>query len=126
MNWLGFEARWRDTLFAAMIPPSGGRPGLGDMELSGFWNEVGEAAPPLARIGLRVAVWLLNLLPLVTPGFFRTFSGLDADGRDRFLARISSSKWYILRQLLMTIKAFSAFAYFRDGNVRGFFPMQIP
>ena len=117
MGWFGFERKWCDALFGAMIPAAGGRPGLGDLDLRAFWELFDEAAPALARLGLRAAVWILNLLPLVF-GRFRTFSSLDPAGRDAFLAAAAGSRFYLVRQLMMTLKTFAVFAYFQDPGVR--------
>ena len=117
MGWLGFEQRWCDALFGAMIPAAGGRPGLPDLDLAGFWALYDECAPPLAKLGLRAAVWILTLMPAVT-GYFRTFTSLDPAQRDAFLVSASSSRLYLVRQLVMAVKTFAAFAYFQDAGAR--------
>lgn len=117
MGWLGFERRWCDALFGAMIPASAGRPGVCDLDLAAFWAQYEESAPPLAKLGLRAAVWLLTLLPIVF-GHLRPFTSLDPAQRDAFLVEASVSPFYLVRQLVMAVKTFAAFAYFQDAGAR--------
>jgi hypothetical protein len=117
MGWLGFERRWCDALFGAMIPAAGGRPGVTDLDLAAFWRLYEECAPPLARLGFRAAVWILTLMPIVA-GRLRPFTALDAAQRDAFLVAAAASPFYLVRQLVMTVKTFAAFAYFHDAAVR--------
>lgn len=117
--WTRFERRWRDALMAAVLPPAadGSLPGLGDLDLDGFWRELRAAAPPVLRAGLRASVWALALAPLLL-GRRRTFLGLSADERDALLARAAGSRSYLLRQMALTLKTLACFAYFRDPAAR--------
>jgi len=117
-GWTRFEKRWRDILLGAMLPRGDDRPGVRDLDLREFWILFERHAPPLVRIGLRAATWFLTFLPLFSRGCRRPFFRLDPDSRDRFLNAASSSRFYIVRQLVMTVKTFAAFAYFCDPEVR--------
>ena len=103
-----------------MIPASEGRPGLMDLDLGAFWALYERAAPPLVRLGFRAAVWLLTLLPMVF-GHFRPFTSLGTAQRDAFLVSAAASSFYLVRQLVVTVKMFAAFAYFQDAGVRKLF-----
>lgn len=117
MCWLGFERRWCDALFGAMIPAAGGRPGVCDLDLAAFWALYDESSPPLVKLGLRAAVWVLTLMPICS-GRLRPFTSLDPAQRDAFLVAASASPFYPVRQLVMAVKTFAAFAYFQDAVVR--------
>ncbi|MBI5524984.1 MAG: hypothetical protein HY897_01475 [Deltaproteobacteria bacterium] len=121
VGWAPFEMRWRDALLGAMLPGDGDRPGFDDIDLREFWAIYDTHAPPLVRIGLRAATWFLTFLPLFVSGCRKPFFRLDADRRDRFLRAASSSRFYLVRQLMMTVKTFAAFGYFSNGVVRGLF-----
>ncbi len=119
-SWLGFERRWRDALFAAMIPrtPEADLPGLDELDLEPFWEVMERQAPAMVRLGLRASVWLLAFSPLFLIGSLRLFPGLDPARRDRVLRRAADSRLYLLRQLVTTVKALACLAYLRDPEVR--------
>lgn len=120
-GWSERERRWRDALLTAMIPASAldsDRPGLGEVDTEPFWSDMEQAAPPLLRLGLRFAVWVLTWAPLLLIGRARSFRRLAGPEQDRVLERAASSRFYLLRQLVMMLKAFACFAYFRAPNAR--------
>lgn len=123
MAWTAAERRWRDTLLAALIPsgPGDGPPGLADVDTTSFWIDLERAAPPLLRLGLRLAVWVLTWLPLLFIGCPRRFSALGPTDRDRMLERVAASRVFLLRQLLQTLRVIACFAYFRAPEVRSHF-----
>ena len=103
-----------------MIPrhPDGALPGVGDIDAGAFWEEYERSAPDLLRFGFRASVWALTLSPFVLIGVARTFLQLDADQRDRVLQKVSHSRFYLVRQLPLTVKLLACFAYLRDDEVR--------
>jgi len=119
-GWTKTERCWRDALLAAFIPANeaAGLPGLGDLDLAGFWVTVEQRAPALLRLGLRVSVWCLTFAPLLLIGSPRLFTGLDAERRDRMIDRAGRSRLYLVRQLVTTLKAVACLAYLRDPGVR--------
>ena len=118
--WTRAERRWRDALCAAVIPPpeDGALPGFAGRVDDGFWSEVETAAPPLLRLGLRGAVWGLALCPPLLVGRLTTFDRLDADEQERVVTRVSGSRWFIARQLPLTLKLMACFGYLRAPGVR--------
>lgn len=103
-----------------MLPGDPGQPlpGLDSIDTEEFWREYERVAPELLRFGFRAAVWALTFSPPVVLGRPCTFEGLEPEDRDRLLERISSSRFYMLRQLPLTVKLLSCFAYLRDHSVR--------
>jgi hypothetical protein len=118
--WTAFERRWRDALLSATIPPVPGidLPAIADLDLGPFWVEYARYAPFLVRMGFRLAVWLLTLLPLFLGFGPRLFHRLSGDARDAFLVRASASGSFLVRQFVMTVKIVACLAYFRDAGVR--------
>lgn len=117
-GWLDFEMRWLRQLLDATVPDLPERAGLPQVDLMTFWPELGQAAPPLLRIGLRVTTWVFTWLPLVLPGFYRPFFALAADQRDAFLSQMGDTPVFLLRQLAATLKVIASFALFRDPASR--------
>ena len=119
-SWTRAEQRWRDTLLAALIPSGGssGLPGLGDVDTESFWRIAEQTAPPLLRFALRLAVWVMTWLPLLVVGRARRFGGLSAAEQDRLLTRVASCRWYLLRQLVQTLRVMACSAYLRAPEVR--------
>lgn len=117
-GWLACEDRWLRALLLATIPPSAATPGLVAVNLATFQTRLDRAAPPLLRLGLRAATWILTWLPLLLPTFFRPFFGLSDDDRDRFLTLMAASDVFLLRQLAATVKVIACFALFADTDAR--------
>jgi len=118
--WTRWERRWRDALCTSMVPsaPEQPLPGLDSVDTEAFWQEYERVAPDLLRFGFRAAVWALTFSPPFVIGKPSTFAGLEPEDRDRLLERISGSRFYLLRQLPLTVKLLSCFAYLRDDDVR--------
>ena len=117
--WTPWERRWRDALCAAMVPAATSTlPGLDSVDTAEFWREYERHAPELLRLGFRASVWALSLAPAVVLGKPTTFARLTTEDRDRLLEEVSASRFYLVRQLPMTVKLLSCFAYLRDDDVR--------
>ena len=116
LPWTGVERRWRQTLMATMIPrvSPDGTPGFDEIDPGDFWDRFDGDAPPLFRLGLRVAVWALTWSPLFLVGRPRTFGRLDAAARDEVLVRAAGHALYPVRQLVDVLKLTACFAYLRD------------
>lgn len=120
LPWTPLERRWRDELFAALLPgdEQAGLPPLAALDLAPFWEELAVASPPLLRLGLRAATWALHFLPPVLLRVPRTFDGLSPAERDRFLTLAAGSDLFLLRQMTLTVKTLACMAYLRDPAVR--------
>lgn len=120
LPWTALEKRWRDSLCVAMIPGVDGSalPGLDDVDTSEFWAEYERSAPPFLRFGFRASVWALTFAPPALLGRPRTFDQLSPEDRDRLLDKVAHCRFYLVRQLPLTIKLMACFAYLRDEHVR--------
>ncbi len=119
-GWAAFEVRWRDATFAALVPaaPDGSHPGLAAVDTAKYWEDMERSAPGLVRLGLRASLWAVALLPLLLVGRLCFFASLSQSLKDRMLEKMASSRLYLLRQILATLKMLACFAYFRDPLVR--------
>lgn len=117
-GWQDFELRWLRLLLNATVPDLADRPGLPGVDLTTFWPQLSDAAPPLLRLGLRATTWIFTWLPLVMPGMYRPFYALSEDQRDDFLCRMGNTSVFVLRQLAATLKIIASFALFRDPASR--------
>ncbi len=116
MKWMRFERSWRDQVLAATLPRSASHPGLVDAECDEFWPEYRRRAPILLQLGLRAAVWMVVSYALVR--YRRSFTRLRVDRRDQLLADLANSRWYLIRQMTMTLKLVACLAFFRDPSMR--------
>ncbi len=115
----GWERRALGSLVAAVLPsPGSGIPAAADLDLGPFYREVAARFPPLARLGLRAAVIALTLGPLVFLGRLTTFARLAPDERERMLARVATSRHYLVRQLAQLVKTVACLGYLRVPSVR--------
>ncbi len=117
-SWLDFEMRWLRQLLDATLPDLPERAGLPQVDLTSFWPELAQSAPPLLRLGLRATTWIFTWLPVVLPGYYRPFYALSADQQDAFLSRMGHTPVFMLRQLAATLKVIASFALFRDPASR--------
>jgi hypothetical protein len=112
------ERRLCGSLLRAMIPPAS-LPGLADAALVDFWPELERAAAPLLLLGLRAATLLLGALgPLAWLGRWRLFPSLAPAEQDALLVRAAGARWYLVRQMVVLLKAVACWAHLRDGAVR--------
>jgi len=102
--------------------PAGAHPtlkyGLFDAGFEAFWTEFECTALSSLRWGFRAAlfaaVWIAPLLIHRLP----PLALYDRPTRERALAAMASSRFYILRQLFVVLKQTVCFCYGTDRNVR--------
>lgn len=99
MTPLAFEARWRDSIVAALLP--------GHAVAPAFWDDFARTAPFVLRLGVAASVLVLWTAPVFVWG--RTFGGLDAASRERVLAYFASHRVHAVRQLIVPLKLAVAF-----------------
>ena len=102
--------------------PSGAHPtlkqGVFDTDFEAFWSDFERTALPSLRWGSRAAlfavVWIAPLLIHRLP----PLALHDRPTRERALAAMALSRFYILRQLFVVLKQAVCFCYGADPNVR--------
>jgi hypothetical protein len=121
MKLTRLEHRWAQAALVSMFPGSSRDDGfadIGGMDVHGYLVEVMRSLPFKARLGLRAAVWLVGLAPLLVLGRLTTIGGLAPAEGERVLARLGDSRWYSVRSLVMLLKTFGALLYAGDDRIR--------
>lgn len=116
-----FERRWAhatlDTLFPG--PDRGALPmGIEEMDVDGFLDQTLREVPFEAGLGLRIAFWIIGLAPLFAIGKLATIASLEPADRIRVLRAISASPVYVIRSMVMMVKAIGSLFYCGDRRVR--------
>jgi hypothetical protein len=115
------ERRWAhatlDTLFPG--PERGALPlGIEEMDVDGFLDETFRQVPFEAALGLRAAIWVIALAPLFVLRRFATIASLPPADRLVVVSTMGTSPVYVLRSLVMMVKAIGALFYCGDARVR--------
>jgi hypothetical protein len=101
------------TIYPA-APEAGVTQGIADMDLAGFIDELAEALPAITFFGIRLFLLLVALSPLFVIGKPRTMAGLGEKDREAVVWKIGHSDIYLVRQMVMALKA--TFAFFFGGG----------
>ncbi|MEZ4264904.1 MAG: hypothetical protein R3F39_00895 [Myxococcota bacterium] len=115
MRMTRLERRWLLRIFAAMVPgpASGGFAVAGDdVGVARFLDDLEARSPLEPLLGLRIAVWMVTLGPLVWRLKLRTFGRLAPDDQVAFLDALSASRVYVLRELPVLLKTFLCMGLF--------------
>ena len=120
MKLTRFENRWAQATLASMFPGSReeGFADIQGMDVRGFLTGVMRTLPFRAALGLRVAVWMVALAPLVVLRRAVTIAGLEDADRERVIVTLSASGSYGVRSLVMLLKTFGALLYAGDDRIR--------
>lgn len=125
-----FEMAWTDAAFDGIYPePRALAPqrredaarcphGVVRLQPARFFQELLFAAPLEQSLGLRVAVWIVALAPLFTLRKFRTIAQLHSEDRVKVLEKLMASPIYLVRQLVVSLKAMATLLYARSPHVR--------
>lgn len=113
----GFTAAVFDGIFPrgrdARLPQ-----GAADGDMVSMFEDARDRVPPRVAMGLRVAVWIVALAPLLTIGKLATISGLVTSDRERVVSLLLGSNVYLVRQLTTLLKAFGALFFLTLPGVR--------
>ncbi|CAN5462447.1 hypothetical protein BH09MYX1_BH09MYX1_38670 [soil metagenome] len=113
----GFAAAAFDGIFPRDADPRLPQ-GAADGDMVGLFEDARSRVPPRVALGLRVAVWIVALAPLLTIGKFATIAGLATSDRERVVVALLGSNFYIVRQLTTLLKAFGALFFLTFPGVR--------
>jgi hypothetical protein len=120
MKLTRWENRWAEAAIGAIYPGSS-EDGFADvraMNVPGFLQRVVRTIPFKAALGLRLAIWLVALAPLLLLRRFVTIAGLGPDEREAVVARLVASPRYAIRSLVLILKTMGALLYAGDDGVR--------
>ena len=115
-----FEARWARTVLRAFAPAEG--PGLlvdrAEADYSGSVVRVLKQVTPLARLGVRAAIWLVALAPLWSWGKLATITSLPDARRAVLLDELLVHKSSVVRELTLLLKFVASIALLGTASVR--------
>lgn len=113
------NARQRAVIDALL--PSGAHPALPgafEADFEAFHAEFERTASPSLRRGFKAALWAAAWLSPLLIGRLPPLDRLDAASRERALEALGRSRFYLLRQALLLLKAAVCFGYGADPKVR--------
>jgi hypothetical protein len=120
MKLTRFEHRWAQAALVAMFPGSRdeGFSDIAAMDVHGYLVGVMRSLPFKARLGLRAAIWLVALAPLLVVRRLATIDRLAPPEGERVVAALCASRSYGVRSLVMLLKTFGALLYAGDDAIR--------
>ena len=120
MKLAQFEAAWAEAAMQAIFPGSSdqGLADIGAMDVRGFVRDVLRRVPFKAALGLRVAIWVVALAPLLVLGRLTTLARLTLLDRERVLTLLAVSRFYGIRSLVLFLKTMGALLYAGNDAVR--------
>lgn len=119
---LAFERRWAQVILSSFASESG--PGLAPRESDGAIEYVGtfvglyDSARLIARVGIRLGLWLIALAPMWLLGHMRTISRLTLEQRQTLLERLLEHRAYPVREAAFLLKLCASLAFFANDAVR--------
>jgi hypothetical protein len=120
MKLTQWEGRWAEAAIGAIYPGSteDGFADIRAMDVPGFLQRVLRTIPFKAALGLRIAIWLVALAPLLLLRRFATIAGLALEERELVVARLVASETYAIRSLVLILKTMGALLYAGNDAVR--------
>lgn len=108
------------TVIDALLPPAGsdGFPGAFEAGFEGFERGFTADAPATMRLGWRAALFLAAW---VSPLLIRRLPPLDrlsVEDREAALEAMGKSRFYLIRQVFLLLKAVTSFGFGSTGAVR--------
>jgi hypothetical protein len=106
------ERRWMRTVFDTILPAGVDERlplGAANVPFPRLVDELFRYAPGQFLLGLRAALWVAYLSPLLWT--LRTLGGLAPERRVRHLERLAGSRVYFLREIPMLLKMVACLAY---------------
>jgi hypothetical protein len=116
----GFERRWARDALSAFAPEQGPglAPSVGEVDYDAVLQRMLREVAPLARIGLRLAVWSAALAPMWLLGKFATISSLGSSHRPALLSALLTHRVFAVRELATLLKLCAAMALLGVPSVR--------
>jgi hypothetical protein len=118
MRLFEFELTWANAAFDAVYPDHPALPhGIATLRPEVPFAEVVARSPLEQAIGLRAALWLVALAPLVVLLRPATIASAEPDERQRVFAALLACRVYFVRQLAVALKATAGLLYAQSVEV---------
>jgi hypothetical protein len=121
MKMTRFERRWAHAALDAMFPRNAHPKlplGAADLDVDGYLDDLAEAWPLFAFLGLRAAFALISFARIVVLRTFRSYHRLTLEQRVRVLDAMYASSNYIVRGAVVLVKATGGIFYGSEDAVR--------
>jgi hypothetical protein len=92
--------------------------GICDLDVRDYLRDMFATVPLAAAFMLRVAIWMVALAPPFVLRRITTVLGLAADERQSLISRLASSSSYLVRQLIVALKAVGGLFFGASPGVR--------
>ncbi|MET0344438.1 MAG: hypothetical protein ABW252_25720 [Polyangiales bacterium] len=117
---LAFEARWVRIILASFAPVAGPAlsPCEGEVDYEATFAGMRASAGPLARLGMRLALWLVALAPMWYARRRGTMSNQPLAVRQALLAALLDHRAYAVRESALMLKLAASVALFASDAVR--------
>lgn len=114
-----------DTLLPSQADPAL-RFGVFDAGFDAFYADFERTALPALKFGFRAALFCAAWVAPLLIGKLPPITLYDRPTRERALAALAGSRFYLLRQMVLVLKAVVSFGYGADARVRDAvgFPLQ--
>ena len=120
MRFTALERRWITDSMESFAPV--GNAGLtvaaGEVDFVRAVETFAANSTLRGKLGLRLAVWMAGLAPLIILGQLRTISSMAMDARAEVITRLQTHRVYAIRGLSLLIKVGASFAIFGDPSLR--------
>jgi len=107
-----------EIVVEALLPAEAGLPSAGEAGVPAFLERFSSEAPPAMGWALRAALFCASWLSPLLIRRLPPLSRLAPRDRERALAAMAGSRWAVLRQLALLLKATVCFHYGADPRVR--------
>jgi hypothetical protein len=121
MKFSALERRWIVDIFDTMYPRSSDPTlplGVRDCDIKGYLDDIEKRWPSFSLFGYRATVVVIGLASIVLLRTWRTFHRLTTDERLKVLTAIYASRFYVVRQLVILLKASAGIVYGSEPRVR--------
>lgn len=110
--------RRQRAVMESLLPPGEGLPSGLDSGLEEFLIRFDKTTLPSMRLGFAAALWTAIWLAPLLVACLPPISRLSTEDRERALEALGKSRFYLLRQLLLLLKAVTSFHYGAHPKVR--------
>ena len=117
---LAFERRWVRDILSSFAPDGGPElaPSAGTIAYVATYEGMYESARPIARLGFRLALWLVALAPLWSARRLHTLPGLALAERQALLERLLDHRLHAVREAAFLLKLCACLALFANDDLR--------
>jgi len=112
------EKRWARVALETMFPSQENVRGADAMDSGEALEGICQTVPARVALGLRAAVWLVALAPLLVAFRLRTLASTASGEREKLVLAMLSHRAYFVRQLALLLKAFGALMFVAAPGVR--------